>query len=440
MLKHLRTSRPTHRNPWTWLPLLYTAKGMPFAVLMTLSMFIYKRLSMDNAAIVWQTSFFLLPWIVKPLWRPYIDLYRTRRFWILLSEALIVIAVMGVARAVETRMGLNTITAFFWLLAIAASTHDTAVDGFYHLGIGSDRSIPMISVRRFFYRITFVWVQGIFVMVAGNLEVLTRSVASSWSMVVWTVAAVMALLFFFNALFLPRPDDHPLRLGEISSARLRRMFRANLNTFLRKPHAKVAVAFMAVCMLTEGMTARVTPLFLIDKTSIGGLGLSPQEFGFAQGTVGVLAMVVGGLAGNLLIGRYGLKRLMLPMLALFTLPKAALLYLAYTMPDSLLPVSLCLLIEQGGVGIGMAACLMFMVYHARGDRAAAHYGIAVALMSFSLWLSGICSGFLIDNFGYRTFYLVVMATTPAVFLVTLFLNIPSSFGITTQPSETDDRE
>ncbi len=429
MLQNLTLLHPKHRNPWTWIPLLYMAKGLPYVTLMTLSLFVFKRMGMENGDIVLYTSLFLFPWVIKPLWRPLIDLYRTRRFWIFCTETVIVLALAGVAWSVSKPDSMNTTMLCFWLLAFGSASHDTAVDSFYQLGVLPSKRMKMVPVRRFFYRLTMVLVQGVVVMMAGNLEVLTRNVRYSWSTVIYLIAAVFLCLFVANMLLLPHPADRIVRRSEMSVNRLKRVFKANINTFVRKPHARVAIAFLLVYLLAEGMMAKVALLFLIDRSSIGGLGLSPQEFGFVQGTVGVFALVSGGMIGNRLVHRIGLKRCLWPMAAALTLPKLAFVYLAFSMPEGLSAISSCLFLEQFGLGFGMTAYIMFLVYFSQGERVAAHYGIGIALMSLSLMLSGVFSGICAELFGYRTFFIVVLLMGLLTFFVTFLVKVPPSFGM-----------
>ena len=249
--------------------------------------------------------------------------------------------------------------------------------------------------------------QGVLVMIAGNLEVLTRQIKNSWSTVVYILAAILLLLALLHLFILPRPAERQARGELVTLDKIRRVFCANVRTFKLKAHARPAVFFLLMYILVEGLFSKVSVLFLVDRASIGGLALSLQEFGFVQGTLGVISLVTGGIVGSLLIRRYGWKPCLYPMAAALVLPKVAFVFLSYALPESLSIVSFCVMIEQFGYGLGMTANILFLVYFSQGHRAAAHYGIGIALMSLTMMLTGMISGIWVETVGYRTFFIIV---------------------------------
>lgn len=426
-----------HKSPWLWIPPLYVTKGIPYVTLMTLSLIIYKRMGMSNAEVTFCTSWLLLPWVIKPLWRPLVDLYMTRRFWILMMELLMGAAMAGVAFAIPTQWWMYGTMFFFFLLAFGSATHDIAIDSFYQQGVPPSHQLLFIRVRRFFYRLSMILVLGVTVMAAGNLEVISRNIRYSWSLVVYILAGVIILSVFIHLLVLPHPADGRLPRRAITAERMMRVFKANVSTFVHKPHAVRAILFLLLYLAVEGLMTRVSVLFLIDRSSAGGLGLSLQEFGFVQGTVGVIALVYGGIVGNNLVHRYGLKRCLLPMAVAIALPKLAFVYLSYALPGEILPVSFCVAVEQFGFGFGMTAYVMYLVYYSRGERSAAHYGIGVAIMSFTMMLVGMFSGLWAGITGYRTFFLIVFGVSLLTIFVSLFVKVDPAFGM---HKKADDEE
>ena len=434
----MKQKQEKRMSPWLWIPPLYIAKGIPFVVLMTLSLIIYKRMGMDNVEITFYTSWLLLPWVIKPLWRPLIDLYMTRRFWILVMELLMGVAMMGVAFTIPCNFWLYGTLFFFWLLAFGAATHDIAIDSFYQLGVPPSEQLPFVRVRRFFYRLSMIFVQGMMVMVAGNLEVISRNIRYSWSFVVYILAGVMIFSALIHMVVLPRSSDQKSCKQSIPASRMMRIFKANVTTFVRKPYATRAILFLFLYLVAEGLMAKISVLFLIDRTSIGGLGLSLQEFGFVQGTVGVIALVYGGIVGNNLVRHYGLRRCIIPMAVAIALPKLVFVYLSHALPESFLLINLCVAVEQFGFGFGMTAYIMYLVYYSQGERAAAHYGIGIAMMSFTMMFAGMFSGLWVKNVGYRTYFLIVLCMSLLAILTSLSVKIDTKFGI--QEKKHDDKD
>ena len=412
-------SPASSRSPWLWVPTLYIAKGLPYMVIMMLSLLVFKRLGMGTAAITFHTSSLLLPWVLKPLWRPFVDLNFTRRAWILFTELLTTLLLAGIAWSVTEKSSWpGTVLLLFWLMAFSSATHDMVIVSFFRLRISEDDQERFVYVRRLFFRLTMTIILGVLVMVAGNLEVITRNIRYSWSVVFYVLAGLSLLLLIYNFFALPKAVERTPRGRNTSLAKLRRVFHSNLQTFVHKEHAASAVMFLLLYVVIEGLVAKVSILFLVDRGSIGGLGLSPQEFAYVQGTIGFLSLVGGGVAGNYALRQYGFRRCLFPMAAALTLPKLVFVYLSFDMPESLLPISLCVIVEQAGYGFGMTSYFRYLSMVSRGHRSAAHYGMGVAVMSFSLMVTGIFSGLWVHIFGYRKFFVLMMLSSVLTFAVT----------------------
>ena len=170
-------------SPWAWVPTLYFAEGVPYVAVMTISVIIYKRLGLSNTDITLYTSWLYLPWVIKPLWSPFIDMLRTKRWWILTMQILIAAALAGIAFTIPGPFWLQGSLAFFWLMAFSSATHDIAADGFYMLGLDQHQQAYFVGIRSTFYRIATIFSSGLLVGLAGALQVLTRSISFSgaWS-------------------------------------------------------------------------------------------------------------------------------------------------------------------------------------------------------------------------------------------------------------------
>ena len=423
------------KSPWAWVPTLYFAEGLPYVAVMTISLIMYKRLGMSNTDITLYTSWLYLPWVIKPLWSPFIDILKTKRWWIVTMQLLIGAALGGVAFTIPGPWWLQGSLCFFWLMAFASATHDIAADGFYMLGLDSHEQAYFVGIRSTFYRIATIVGQGLLVMLAGNLEVLTRNVRYSWSLMFYLMAGLFIAFWLWHHYILPRPEESgECRMESGNSqfstlnSQLMREFWHTFVTFFHKPQVWAGICFMLFYRMPEGLLAKISALFLIDAQHKGGLGLSPAEYGLVQGTVGVIGLTLGGILGGICASRDGLKHWLWPMVCAITLPDLVYVYLAYALPDNLLMVNLCVFIEQFGYGFGFSAYMLYLIYYSQGEHKTAHYALCTAFMALSMMVPGLFAGALQEAVGYRAFFLIVMAACSLTFIVTRMLKIDSEFG------------
>ena len=280
------------KSPWAWVPTLYFAEGLPYVAVMTISLIMYKRLGLSNTDITLYTSWLYLPWVIKPLWSPFIDIIKTKRWWIVTMQLLIGAALGGVAFTIPAPYWLQGSLAFFWLMAFSSATHDIAADGFYMLGLDQHRQAYFVGIRSTFYRIATIVGQGLLVMLAGNLEVVTRDIKYSWSITFYGMAGLFIAFWLWHHYILPKPAEDK-GLEKMHGRQILQEFWHTLKTFFQKPQVWAGICFMLFYRMPEGLLAKVSALFLIDTTAKGGLGLSPAEYGLVQGTVGVIGLTLG---------------------------------------------------------------------------------------------------------------------------------------------------
>ncbi len=415
------------RNPWAWVPTLYFAEGLPYVAVMTISLVMYKRLGLSNTDITLYTSWLYLPWVIKPLWSPFIDILRTKRWWIVAMQLLIGASLGGVAFTIPGPLWLQGSLCFFWLMAFSSATHDIAADGFYMLGLDQHEQAYFVGIRSTFYRISTIFGQGLLVMLAGNLEVLTRDVKYSWSLMFYAMAGLFIAFWLWHQYILPRPEQsHEEEIVE--HAPLMAEFWHTVRTFFQKPQVWAGICFMLFYRMPEGLLAKVSALFLIDAQHKGGLGLSPAEYGLIQGTVGVIGLTLGGILGGIVASRDGLKRWLWPMVLAITLPDIVYIYLAYALPSSLWVTGVCVFIEQFGYGFGFSAYMLYLIYYSQGEHKTSHYALCTALMALSMMIPGMFAGALQESVGYRMFFIIVVLTCSLTFFVTSRLKIDPEFG------------
>ena len=415
------------RNPWAWVPTLYFAEGVPYVAVMTISLIMYKRLGLSNTDITLYTSWLYLPWVIKPLWSPFVDMLKTKRWWIITMQLLIGAALAGVAFTIPGPWWLQGSLCFFLLMAFSSATHDIAADGFYMLGLDQHEQAYFVGIRSTFYRIATIFSSGLLVGLAGALQVLTRNITYSWSLVFYLMAGLFIALWLYHSWALPKPAEDGER-QQRSIAGIVNEFRQTVVTFFQKPQVWAGICFMLFYRMPEGLLAKVSALFLVDAGHNGGLGLSDGEYGLVQGTVGVIGLTLGGILGGIAASRDGLKRWLWPMVMAITLPDLVYVYLSYVMPSDLLVINVCVFIEQFGYGFGFSAYMLYLIYYSMGEHKTSHYALCTAFMALSMMIPGLFAGALQEAVGYQAFFLIVVAACSLTYIVTAFLKIDPEFG------------
>ena len=415
------------RNPWAWVPTLYFAEGVPYVAVMTISLIMYKRLGLSNTDITLYTSWLYLPWVIKPLWSPFVDMMKSKRWWIITMQLLIGAALAGVGFTIPGPWWLQGSLCFFWLMAFSSATHDIAADGFYMLGLEQHEQAYFVGIRSTFYRIATIFSSGLLVGLAGALQVLTRNIRYSWSLVFYLMAGLFIALWLYHSWALPKPsEDGEKQQRSVEGILLE--FRQTVVTFFQKPQVWAGICFMLFYRMPEGLLAKVSALFLVDLGSNGGLGLSDGEYGLVQGTVGVVGLTLGGILGGFAASRDGLKRWLWPMVLAITLPDLVYVYLSCVLPSNLLIINVCVFIEQFGYGFGFSAYMLYLIYYSQGEHKTSHYALCTAFMALSMMIPGLFAGALQEAVGYQAFFLIVIATCAMTYVVTWFLDIDPEFG------------
>ncbi len=412
-------------RPWHWIPTLYFAQGVPYVVAMTVSVVMYKNLKVSNTDIALYTGWLYLPWVIKPFWSPLVDLYGTKRLWIVGLQLVVGAALGLVALTVPGPLFFRATLAVFWLLAFSSATHDIAADGFYLLALPAHQQAAFVGVRSTFYRLATIAGQGGLVYLAGVFQAASGGVVRAWAWVFVLAAGLFLLLGLYHWVVLPRPAT------DCAAARpppLVAGYRAVFGAFFRKKGIGVILAFLLLYRFAEAQLLKLVTPFLLDERSLGGLGLTTQQVGVAYGTVGIIALTLGGLAGGLVISRYGLKRLLWPMLLAMYVPNVVFIVLATTQPSDLFVISGALAFEQFGYGFGFTAYLLYMMLVAEGEHRTAHYAICTGFMALGMMLPGMAAGWIEDHLGYVNFFLWVCLATVPSFVATALIKVDGAFG------------
>ena len=421
----METPAPKIPNVWRWIPSLYFCQGIPYVVVMTLAVVMYKNLKVSNTDIALYTSWLYLPWVIKPLWSPLVELFRTKRFWIVSLQIGIGGALAAVALTLPGPAYFQASLAVFWLLAFSSATHDIAADGFYLLAMPPHRQAAFVGVRSTFYRMATLSGQGGLVYLAGYLSQKLGSFTQAWSIVFLVLAVFFLLAGLYHFFVLPKPaaDRAAPRTGQLWGD-----FARVFILFFKKPGIGVALGFLLFYRFAESQALKLVTPFLLDGRDVGGLGLTTQQVGLVYGTVGVAALTIGGILGGWIISVYGLKRLLWPMILAMNLPNLVFIYLALVQPSSVVLISSLLAVEQFGYGFGFAAYLLYMIMIARGENQTAHYAICTGFMALGMMLPGMGAGWIQDQLGYVKFFTWVLIATIPSFAATALIKIEPGFG------------
>ncbi|MFN3860853.1 MAG: MFS transporter [Roseateles sp.] len=417
-----------NRSPWIWIPSLYFGQGIPYVVVMTLSVVMYKNLGFSNTDIALYTSWLYLPWVIKPLWSPLAELFGTKRLWVTVLQFFVGAALAGVALTLPTERAFQITLAVFWLMAFASASHDIAADGYYMLALPQHQQAAFVGVRSTFYRLANIGGQGGLVYLAGELTERTGSAVQAWTWVFWLLGGLFVLLAAWHALVLPRPAADVRGAGRSGARNLVVEFFAVFASYFKKPGIAVVLAFLLLYRFPEAQLLKLATPFLLDPVDQGGLGLSTKAVGIAYGTVGLTALTLGGLVGGWFISRVGLKRALWPLVLAMHVPNVAFLALALTHPTSLALISAALAVEQFGYGLGFTAYLMYMIHVSDGPQKTAHYAICTGFMALGMMVPGMWSGWLQDQIGYVPFFVWVLVATIPSFAMAALIQVPDDFG------------
>jgi PAT family beta-lactamase induction signal transducer AmpG len=419
-------NKPNNRNPWAWVPSLYFAEGLPNVMVATVSVIMYKKFGISNTDIALYTSWLYLPWVIKPLWSPFVDIFKTKRFWAVTMQLFIGAALAGIALTIPAPNFFQYTIAVFWLMAFSSATHDIAADGFYLLGLDESNQAAFVGIRSMFYRIAMITGQGALVVLAGTLEP-KLGIQHAWSITFYVIAAFFLVLFLYHRFILPYPaSDRSTRKD-----RSKGIFPEFIQTFVlffKRKDILVILLFLLFYRFAEAQLVKLVSPFLLDVREKGGLGLSTSEVGIVYGTVGIIALTIGGLLGGYIISKNGFRRWLWPMVIIMHTPDLMFVYLSQFQPINLLLINIAVALEQFGYGFGFTAYTMYMIYVSQGEHKTAHYAICTGIMALGLMLPGMISGKIQETIGYQHFFLWVMLSTIPGFIVAALVKIDPEFG------------
>lgn len=397
----------SYRNPFLWVPTLYLVEGLPYFIVNTISIIVLKDLGMENGPLALLTSLISLPWMIKPLWSPFVDIFRSKRWWVLTTQFLMVLSVALLAITLPKSSPFTLTLILFVITGFASATHDISADGFYMIAMNEKWQSGMIGVRNTFYRIAMVFGQGVLVVAAGLLEKRSGDVCHAWTVTLLIASGFLAVLALYHLLVLPKPEEDAMQSSKTAKDVMKEFGNA-FSTFFAKKGVWFMIAFMLLYRLPEAFSVKMLYPFFVDDVTAGGLGLDKAAYGIVYGTAGVVALLVGGILGGIMISRKDLRNCIIPMALSLALPCAVYLYMAIAQPQSLWTIGTCVVFDQFGYGFGFTAYTIYMMRFAQGPLKTSHFAICTGFMALSMLLPGLVAGYLQTMLGYVGFFILVM--------------------------------
>ncbi|BDD07309.1 MFS transporter [Aureibacter tunicatorum] len=416
----------TNNKSWSWIPTLYFTEGLPYILIMSVSVTMYKNLGVSNEDIAFYTSWLYLPWVIKPFWSPFVDIIKTKRWWIVTMQ-LFMGALFGiVAFTLTTDFYFNLSMAVLALMAFSSATHDIAADGFYIQALDSHSQSYFVGIRSTFYRVAMIFGQGFMVYLAGQLNSTFGNMKTAWMIVFLISSGILVIVGFYHKWVLPK-QKAPTN-NDVQGNNERASYWNAIKTFFLKDGIILSILFILSYRLGEAQLVKIISPFLLDGNEAGGMGMDNEQVGVSYGTIGVIALVIGGILGGNVIAKYGLKRCLLIMILSLNLPNALYMLLAYYMPQNDYILTIVISLEQFGYGFGFAGFLVYLMYLSQGKYQTTHYALCTGLMALGMMIPGMFSGMLQEELGYPLFFGWVLACSLPCLLLLKFLKIDPDFG------------
>jgi PAT family beta-lactamase induction signal transducer AmpG len=412
------------RNPWTFIPTLYFAEGVPYILINAVSVIVYKRMGIDNATLAFWTSFLYLPWVIKMFWGPMVDTHSTKRSWILGTQFAMTIFLGLVAAAMHLPAFFVVSLIAFFAAAFVSATHDIAADGFYLLALDKNDQSLFVGIRSTFYRFAMIFGQGLIVWLAGRLEVSTGNIPGSWTIAFAIAATLFGAIFIYHRFMLPYPvSDHAsVRTGSAGNA-----FMDVFSSYFRQKNIGIILAFILLYRFGEAFLVKLASPFFLDSREVGGLGLTTSEVGIVYGTIGLACLLAGGITGGIVLKKFGLRKCLWPMAVIINLPMYVYVLLSQIQPSVYVAAPMVAL-EQFSYGFGFTAYMVYLMFLARGEYKTSHYAISTGLMALGMMMPGFVSGLLQKMLGYPNFFLLTALLGIPGIITLFFIPLPEDEG------------
>ncbi|MCQ2974581.1 MAG: MFS transporter [Bacteroidales bacterium] len=427
-----------------WVPTLYFAEGIPYTVVMNLTTIIFFQvLGLSTQDTTMYLGWLNIPWLIKPLWSPLIQLIKTSRFWIIACQIFMgaLIACFGLTIPIENSF--KYIIIILFLCAFSSATHDIAADGFYIDNLSQKEQSFWVGIRNTCYRIAMVVAQGGIVLLASKLELFTNDKYMAWAYALIIIGVLLSLIGVYHLFVLPKkqktdnPNDNSSNKSQSIIYYILIGFVLQIKDYIKKDGIGLAISFLLVYRLAEALLLRIGQIFLLDEVNNGGVGLTTEQYGLIYGTIGVIAMIIGGILGGIAIARYGLRKMLFPMLIILNVPDVFYLLISVCNITNIFHIGCMVAIEQFGYGFGFTAFTVYMLHISKGEYATCHYAISTMFMTMGLMLPSMISGYLKDILGYNLFFILVLICSIPSFILAFYVRNDNFVNQTQDERQTD---
>lgn len=422
-------------SPFTWVPSAYFAMGMPFVVLNMVCVLMFSGLGIDDSQIALWTSIIMFPWTIKFLWSPFLEIFKTKKFFVVATQLISGVGFGLVALALHLDHFFAISIAILAVIALSGATHDIALDGLYMAELSKTDQAKFIGWQGAFYNIAKLIATGGLVYIAGAIKehfasgdyvkawyTTEEAYLPAWTIIMLSCCAILVVLSLWHRIVLPSSAEQTEGEHKKSISAIGTELVEMIKDFFTKKHIWIYIAFIILYRLGEGFVMKIVPLFLKADRAVGGLGLSEQQIGLYYGSFGAAAFVLGSLLAGYYIAHQGLKKSLFSLVCIFNIPFLIYTYFAWAQPESILLIGTGLALEYFGYGFGFVGLTLFMMQQvAPGKHQMAHYAFASGIMNLSVMITGMPSGFLSDALGYKIFFTVIMIAVIPVFIMTKFL-------------------
>lgn len=391
-------------KPFLWIPTLYLAEGIPYTAVMTLSLLLYAQKGLSIADIALYTGWFYLPWLIKPLWSPVVEMIRPAKAWISVCQIIMGAALASLGLTLPLDNWLSYSLIFFWITAFLSATNDIASDGYYIEALNEQQQSMWVGIRSTFYKIAMLLCQGALVIIVGLIQK-SYDTNTAWATAFIALGILLTIFGVYHTVILSK--TRPEATASSPSNILHQ-----IKTFFQKDNILMILLFLMLYRLGEAQLSKISVLFLNDSIVNGGLALSTESIGAINGTFGLISMMLGGILGGIAISRKGLSYWMMPMIIALNAPDIFYVIMSATQTSNIWLIAAMVSVEQFGYGFGFAAYSVFMLKISKGNYPISHYSIATAFMAAGMMLPGMASGWLQSKMGYTTFF--VWATICAI--------------------------
>ena len=418
-------------SPITWVPTLYFAMGMPFVVLNMVCSLMYKGMGVSDTQIAFWTSIIMLPWTLKPLWSPFMEIYKTKKFFVVLTQLLSGVMFALLAFALNLPNFFAYTIAILAVIALSGATHDIAADGTYMSILSTEDQARWIGWQGAFYNIAKIFATGVLVYLAG-IFIKSYGVTKAWMFIMLIIGITMLVLGFYHFFMLPT-DEKMIEQKKTFKETSRELWEVFAD-FFKKKHIVYYIFFIILYRFAEGFVMKIVPLFLKAPLAEQGLGMTEEQIGLCYGTIGAATFVLGSILGGYYIAHRGLRKSLFSLALVFNLPFVAYTFLAIYQPQNLWYIGSAIGLEYFGYGFGFVGLTLFMMQQiAPGKHKMSHYAFASGIMNLGVMLPGMMSGAMSDWLGYRNFFIVVLFCTIPSLLITWFV----PFTYPDKPEETE---